>query len=154
MAHEQRTTLGGRVAECRERLGWTQKTFAERAGLSITFVSEVENDRRAPGTDALRKLADALGASLDYLVNGATEIPTPRQPLVIPPDLAEAAEDGHWSVSDTTALVRMRDTAFARRSRGGEADRAGRVLSKREWQELYDLYRRFLADDRDGPARP
>lgn len=154
MPPEQPNTLGSRVAECRERLGWTQKTLAENAGLSVTFLSEVENDRRAPGTDALRKLADALGASLDYLVNGVTGVWAPRQPLLVPPELAEAAEDGHWSVADMTALLRMRDTAFARRSRGGEVDRAGRSLSRLEWQELYELYRRFRADDRDGSPRP
>ena len=142
------------MAECGERLGWTQRTLAENAGLSVTFLSEVENDRRAPGTDALRTLAHALGASLDYLVNGVTDASTPRQPLVIPPELAEAAEDGHWSVSDMTALVRMRDSAFARRSRGGEVDRAGRTLTRREWQELYDLYRRFRSGERDGSTRP
>ena len=57
-------TLGKRVADCRDRLGWRQKTLAEKANLSVTFVSEVENDRRTPGADALLGLAEALGVSL------------------------------------------------------------------------------------------
>jgi transcriptional regulator with XRE-family HTH domain len=147
------TTLGRRVADCRERLGWTQRILAKNAGLSVTFVSEVENDRRSPGTDALRSLADALGASLDYLVKGVTDAVVIRRPLFIPPELAEAAEEGRWSLPDASALVRMRDTAFARRSAGGEIDRAGRSLSKSEWQELYELYIRFVANPSDGSSR-
>ena len=101
----------------------------------------------------MRSLADALGASLDYLVKGVVDESAPHRELTIPHELAEAAEDGQWSLNDAAALLRMRDTAFARRSRGGELDRAGRTLTKAEWQELYELFRRFMATDDDGSAR-
>lgn len=134
------STLGRRVADCRDRLGWKQKMLAEKAGLSVTFLSEVENDRRVPGTEALLALANALGSSLDYLVKGVSDGPPPRRSVVIPAELAEAAEAERWSLPLTSALVRWYDMAVARRSRGGEPDEAGRSLSKDDWKKLKDVY--------------
>jgi transcriptional regulator with XRE-family HTH domain len=147
------STLGRRVADCRERLGWTQKTLAEKAGLSVTFVSEVENDRRVPGTDALLALANALGSSLDYLVKGTTEPPPPRRALVIPPELGEAAEEGRWSLPVASDLVRFHDMVVARRSRGGDANDVNRTLTKDDWKEMYQAYLRFFGAEDDGPTR-
>lgn len=140
-------TLGRRVADCRERLGWTQKTLADKAKLSVTFVSEIENDRRAPGTEALLSVAEALGASLDYLVKGIVDAPRPRRALVLPPELAEAAEEGRWSVGVASDLLRFNQMVVARRSRGGETDEAGRSLGKDDWRELYHAYRRFFGEE-------
>lgn len=146
-------TLGRRVADCRDRLGWTQKMLAERAGLSVTFISEIENDRRAPGTDALLALADALGASLDYLVKGVADTPPPRRALVLPPELTEAASEGRWSVGVASDLLKFQQMVVARRSRGGEADEAERPLDKSDWQELYQAYLRFFGAEENGPTR-
>lgn len=146
-------TLGRRVADCRERLGWTQKTLAEKAGLSITFLSEVENDRRAPGTQALLDLADALGASLDYLVKGIAESGSAKRALVIPPELTEAAEQGGWSVGAASDLLKFRQMVVARRSRSGEVDQTDRELKRRDWEELYQAYVRAFGADNDGSTR-
>ena len=146
-------TLGRRIADCRDRLGWKQKELAEKAGLSVTFVSEIENDRRVPGTEALLALANALGSSLDYLVKGALDAAPPRRALVIPPELAEAAEEDHMSLSIASDLVRWNDMVVARRSRGGEADEAGRGPSKEDWKEMYAAYRRLFGEDHDGSTR-
>lgn len=146
-------TLGRRIADCREQLGWTQKALAEKAGLSVTFVSEIENDRRSPGTDALLALANALGSSLDYLVKGATEAPPPRRPLVVPPELAEAAEEEQIPLSIASDLVRWNDMVVARRSRGGEADQPGHTPSKEDWKAIYKAYRRLSGEEDDGSTR-
>lgn len=146
-------TLGRRIADCRERLGWKQTTLAERAGLSVTFVSEVENDRRVPGTAALLSLADALGSSLDYLVKGAVEAPRPRRPLLIPPELAEAAEEDGMPLPVAGDLVRWNEMVVARRSRGGEVDEAGHTPSKEDWKAIYRAYRRLIGEEDDGSTR-
>ena len=138
-------TLGRRVAECRDRRGWTQKYLADQAGLSVTFVSEIENDRRTPGTDALLRLADALGASLDYLVKGATAAPTQR-PLVIPPELAAIGDKMGWSLRETGDVLKFRRMVLARRSPGGDHDDPDRSLSEEEWLALY----RRLYEHEDG----
>ena len=144
------STLGRRIAECRDGLGWTQKTFAEKADLSVTFVSEVENDRRTPGADALLRLAEALGVSLDYLVKGVPEAAPHPRPLVILPELAQAADEDGWSVGAVSDLLKFRQMVVARRSRVGEADTPDRLLSKDDWREMY---KRFFGPDPDGEAR-
>ena len=146
-------SLGRRVADCREQLGWTQKTLAEKAALSVTFVSEIENDRRTPGTDALLALANALGSSLDYLVKGASAAPPPRRPLLIPAELAEAADEEQIPLSVASDLVRWNDMVIARRSRGGEADQSDRTPSKDDWKAIYRAYRRLSGEDDDGSTR-
>jgi transcriptional regulator with XRE-family HTH domain len=143
-------TLGKRIAECREHLGWTQKTLADKANLSVTFVSEVENDRRTPGADALLRLAEALGVSLDYLVKGLPETAPHPRPLVIPPTLAQAADEGGWSVGEVSDLLKFRHMVVARRSRGGEVDSPDDSLSKNDWRALY---KRFYGSDHHGEAR-
>jgi transcriptional regulator with XRE-family HTH domain len=149
------TTLGRRVAELRERLGWTQRVLADKARLSVTFLSEVENGRRMPGTDSLLQLAEALGTSLDYIVKGAAPaLPAPRQPLVVPPELAEAAEDGHWPAHALTDLLRFRQMVIARRGRGTHVDEPDRALSANDWRDLYRAYERLLNPSDGDPAHP
>jgi transcriptional regulator with XRE-family HTH domain len=135
-------TLGRRIADCRERHGWTQKTLAEKAKLSITFVSEVENDRRVPGTEALLSLADALETSLDYLVKGAVDPAPARTSVEIPSELHELADEQGWSFSETTELLKYREMVFARRSRSAESDDPNRRLTKDEWRKLHTWAKR------------
>jgi transcriptional regulator with XRE-family HTH domain len=135
-------TLGRRIADCRERRGWTQKALAERAKLSVTFVSEVENDHRVPGAEALLHLSEALEVSLDYLMKGELDRPPVRQPLVLPPALADVAEEDGWSVDEAIALLKSQRVR-ARRS-GGDADRE---LTKNEWRQRH---RHLFEDDSDG----
>jgi transcriptional regulator with XRE-family HTH domain len=138
MALEQSPgTLGRRIAECRERKGWKQKDLAERAGISVAFLSEIENDRRGIGAQSLLDIADALGASLDYLQRGEVQPQPVRRSLVIPSELAEAADEKGWSTGHTMDLLRAREIVRARRSRGGDADRDANDLTKEEWVEFY-----------------
>jgi transcriptional regulator with XRE-family HTH domain len=142
-------TFGRRVADCRDRRGWTQKRLADASGLSVTFLSELENDRRSPGADALLRLADALGASLDYLVKGVVDMPTTPRPLIIPPALAEAAEEEQWTVGEAADLLKFRNMVVARRSRGGEIDDPDRSVTRDQWRELY---LRFFGVNKDDAA--
>lgn len=153
MTIEIPTTLGRRIADCRDRLGLKQKELAEKAGLSVTFLSEVENDRRVPGTKALLGLANALGSSLDYLVKGIVEAPPSKRSLVIPHELSELADEGQLPLAHAGDLVRFRDMVFARRSLGGAADEAGRTLSRDDWSKLYEAYLSLLGKDRDDSHR-
>ena len=69
--------LGERIAGLRDRKGWTQKTLADRAGCSVTYLSEIEGGKNRNVSSAkLLRIADELGASLDYLMRGV-EMPIP-----------------------------------------------------------------------------
>lgn len=141
-------TLGRRIADQRERLGWTQKTLADKAQLSVTFLSEVENGHRTPGADGLLRLAEALGASLDYLMKGVLDPELPRRPLVLPPELAQVADEDGWSFGEASDLLKFQEMVVARRSRDG-GDDAGRHLTKEEWRRKYLLF--FKSDPGGEP---
>lgn len=128
-------TLGQRIAALRERRGWTQKQLAGRAEISVTFLSEVENDRRNMGSEILLRMANALGTSLDYLMRGGST-GIPPQPIVIPPELSAAAEDQDWSHAETVALLLAQQSFVGRRTKHGEGT-SDRTLSTEDWLSLH-----------------
>lgn len=70
--------IGERVRELREELGVERKELARRAGMSYTALSDLELGKTA-NTTKLRKLAEALGADVDYLETGKGD-PTHKTP--------------------------------------------------------------------------
>ena len=132
----QTAGLGSRIADLRTRKGILQKDLADQAGISVSFLSEVENDRRTPGAEVLLRVADALEASLDYLLRGEAERSEPR-PLTIPASLQEAAEEQQWTYGATAALLRAQATVLARRTPTGRGEHRLRDWSKQDWIRLH-----------------
>jgi transcriptional regulator with XRE-family HTH domain len=122
-----------------------QRELAQRANLSPTFVSEVETGRRSVGSDSLLRIAEALGASLDYLMRGDPQTHEPVPPTTFPPELVEAATEENWPTPHMVDLLRVRQIVVARRSR---SEQQARALTIEEWKDLYRQLR--LSDD---PAR-
>ena len=61
-------TVGKRLQHVRNLRGLTLDQLAERAGISKSFLSEVEHDRSGITGEKLLRVANALGASLDFLL--------------------------------------------------------------------------------------
>jgi transcriptional regulator with XRE-family HTH domain len=61
-------SLGERLRQCRERLGWTMRHLARVSGVNVSVISKIESGKQ-PGVmlGIGRKLAEALGVSLDEL---------------------------------------------------------------------------------------
>ena len=70
MAHDP---LPVRIKQVRETRGLTQAELADRAHLPPATISHFETGIRTPGTTTLRRLADALGTSVDYLLGRQSE---------------------------------------------------------------------------------
>ncbi len=66
-------TTGERIKRARKKLGMTQKKLALAAGLSEIAIRKYEADKRNPGREALKLLADKLGVSEPYLLGYADE---------------------------------------------------------------------------------
>jgi len=49
------------VKKYRNRIGISQESFAERAGLHRTYISALECEKRSISLDNVQKIADALG---------------------------------------------------------------------------------------------
>lgn len=56
-----------RLRAARKAKGWTQKSLAEKLGLTKSAVSNWENGISTPHYEELTRLADLLEVSLDYL---------------------------------------------------------------------------------------
>ena len=57
-----------RLKAARILRGWNQAAMAEATKLQVSAISHFETGRRSPSFENLRKLADALRVSTDYLV--------------------------------------------------------------------------------------
>jgi len=81
-------SIGDRIREIRGKLGWTQEKLAAEAGISKGFLSDVENNKRSISAEYVLRIANALGASLEYLLRGETgKEEREREPVQIPREL-------------------------------------------------------------------
>jgi transcriptional regulator with XRE-family HTH domain len=68
---QQPVRVGGAVRRRRRALELTLAVVAERSGLSVPFLSQIENDRARPSTSSLEKVADALRTTAVELLAAA-----------------------------------------------------------------------------------
>lgn len=110
-------SIGDRIREIREARTLTQDQLAERSGISKGFLSDVENNKRNPSSEYVLKIANALGASIDYLLRGdEVAQASPRGPVTIPPELADAAVRLDLTYAQTVELLEAHKSVIARRS--------------------------------------
>ncbi len=60
--------FGDRLRKVRESKGLNQAMLAEKSGLQPSAISHFELGRRSPSSDNLKRLADALSVTIDYLL--------------------------------------------------------------------------------------
>lgn len=137
-------TTGDRIRELRDRLGWTQEKLALQAGISKGFLSDVESSKRNISAEYVLRIANALGASLDYLLRGEPGTrEAEREPVSIPPELSAAAQELKLRYTETLTLLDANRSVVARRS-----SKATRPLSKDEWKQLHAA----ISEVYSGPA--
>lgn len=69
-----RQTLGDVIREGRLALNISLRELARRLGVTPSYVSDIENDRRVPSEGVLRRIADELTLDFDDLVARAGRI--------------------------------------------------------------------------------
>ena len=63
-------TFGEKVKNDRNRLGLNQDELAKKIGVTRRVISSYENDSSRPrGTERYKKLAEALGVNINYLLS-------------------------------------------------------------------------------------
>lgn len=133
-------TTGDRIQQIREKTGMTQAELADKARVSKGFLSDVENNKRNVSAQVLLKIANALGASVDFLLRGGEEEPEgPRGPVTIPPSLSRAAEELDLSYSQTLELLDTHRSVVARRS-----NRSVKELTVQDWKNLYNAVKKVF----------
>lgn len=65
--------LGNAIKLCRTQLGKTQAELAKNAGISVSYLSLVEQDKRDPALSVITKLSNSLGIPVNLLIFLAAE---------------------------------------------------------------------------------
>lgn len=65
--------LGKRIKQLRKEKGLSQADLGKKVGLSYAQIGRYETKGMQPSAEVLKKIANVLGASPDYLLNGSAE---------------------------------------------------------------------------------
>lgn len=131
-------SVGERIKARRAELSWTQEQLAQKAGISKSFLSELENGKRRVSADNLLEIARTLSVSLDYLMTGTTTEPNPVD-VPIPSSLARFAAEEGLSFRQTLMLLDMQKQIVAHRSRSKTEG-----LEGVDWRKFYEAVKEFL----------
>jgi hypothetical protein len=74
-----RFLLGLKLKQLRQDKGYSSKEFANKAGLSFSYLSEIEKGKKYPAPEKILQIARALEVSFDDLVS--TKVDEERNPL-------------------------------------------------------------------------
>jgi transcriptional regulator with XRE-family HTH domain len=125
-------TVGDRIREIREELGWTLEKLAQESKVSKGFLSEVETNKRHMSSEYLLKVANAVGASLDYLLRG-DETGQKKNSVEFPSELSDAAQQLKLSYSQTLELLEAHNSVIARRSNSSI-----KRFTVDDWKKFYE----------------
>ena len=140
---DSRKELGLRIRRLRGQKGLTAKALAEMAGLSASYLSEVEKGISAISTEKLQRIAKELGLTLDQLVSRSE--PTPQavsNVMQIPLTLSQAAEELNLTFNQMKRLLGAGTSLVAARG----SSTPGREYSKEQWIELFEKVKSFMED--------
>lgn len=135
------SSVGERIKERRLEIGWTQDQLCTKAGLSKSFLSELENSKRSVSAANLLDIARALNVSLDFLMTGKASKETPGE-VAIPASLAKFAAEEGLSLRQTLMLLDMQKQIVAHRSA-----KKKNGLEEVDWQKFYEGVKEFVENE-------
>ncbi|WP_406325667.1 helix-turn-helix domain-containing protein [Streptomyces niveus] len=98
MDDKEALRVGAAVRRRRRSLGLTLAAVADRSGLSVPFLSQVENERARPSARSLERVADALEtttAALHAAADSARTVDVVRADAGGGPGVRRVARGGH-----------------------------------------------------------
>lgn len=86
--------ISKRIADMRKEKDWSQTDLANESGVSREMIGKYERGEASPSIEAAKKIGDAFGVSLDYLVGEGTNAAFDKATLKRLQDLQKlSAED-------------------------------------------------------------
>jgi transcriptional regulator with XRE-family HTH domain len=134
-------SVGERIRGRRAELGWTQDQLAQKAGISKSFLSDLENGKRSVGANNMLDIARALSVSLDFLMTG-TASQDQKSEVPIPASLARFAAEEGLTFRQTLMLLEMQNQIVAHRSAKKKDS-----LEAVDWRKFYEAVKEFLEDE-------
>ena len=61
-------TMGERIRQAREDMGYTRETFSEMANITPRFCYDIESGKKGVSIDTLKNICEALNLSADYTI--------------------------------------------------------------------------------------
>lgn len=116
-----REVMGARLAAARRKRRLTLREVADEAGISISFLCDLENGRSSPSIETVAKLAHLYSVSTDYILGRTNE----RQPGCL--DVALHRTDGYdkplppEAIASIEEFIELMRIKYARR----EQDKGG-----------------------------
>lgn len=133
-------TPGDRIKAMRIERKLTQEKLALAAGISIGFLSELENGKSNVGADKLLDIAVALEVSLDYLMKGDENAQVAKDvPLELPASLVRVASREGLTVNQARQLLGMQRQIKAFRN-----DQKSTELEAFDWDAFYQSLKNFI----------
>ncbi len=135
------SSVGERIKQRRLEIGWTQDQLCTKAGLSKSFLSELENGKRSVSASNLLDIARTLNVSLDFLMTGKASGEQTSE-VSIPASLAKFAAEERLSLRQTLMLLDMQKQIVAHRSAKKKDG-----LEGVDWQKFYEGVKEFLENE-------
>ena len=66
--------IGSRIRQYRQRSGLSQENLALNAGLTVSFIGDIERGVKKPSVESLEKILGVLGISFNQFFDYETEI--------------------------------------------------------------------------------
>lgn len=84
--------VGTRIKKARKSQGVSQVELADKLGISVSHMSNIENGKINVGLDIFIDITEALNISADWLLNGTTEstAPVPEQAIQLFADCTDS----------------------------------------------------------------
>ena len=134
--------LGRTIKVLRTDLGIERRELAERAGISYSYITEIENGNKPPSATVLNPIAAALGKRMSELIRAAETRMDAQGSERSLPSAQEESADSLWSASPDPEIFGEFAAAVARPSlRGPSRDKRAAVF------ELERLLRHMAPDD-------
>lgn len=68
-------TIGDRIRNKRKENSLTLKRLSEKCGISVSFLSDIEKNRRRPSLDRLKDIAEGLDTTVSFLLGESINEP-------------------------------------------------------------------------------
>lgn len=91
---------GDRLKELRDHLGKTQKEIADTIGVKVSFVSDLENNRRSLTKKFASKLKEHFDFSTDWMLNGYGNMYPKNVPREVPQNAKSQKFASYNNLSD------------------------------------------------------
>lgn len=74
-----KATIGGNIRARRQARDWKLRSLADRAEITVSYLSDIERARTTPSLPVLARLADALDCTAVDLLRGAEPYDRPER---------------------------------------------------------------------------